>query len=684
MEYIGEKIIKLQDAKYKLQQNNSNEASIFIAGSLAEKLKLIENTKAKFTIEKTDIIRLLCFTFTFRSTLFKKDKISLDLNWFNKYLEIINKHYEGSSEYIFEIKKQSQDRYYFISIEQASGLNIRDLFIQDHVRLLFYTGETNLIKIECSNEIIKEIYTNPVQTNVIQETILRQFALKSLKFITSIYGETFLESKMNVTTSVTSDLIPFKTYLFPDYFKQGFLFAFESEPVRNDSRSSPRFINENLSILGEKFIYLTTEWAYSGTSNLLFSELVKFIEDYTKNEYTAIRNGEKGPFLLIKSTNFDISEFQNKANDSGLIFDSQLIQRFVASLCTKPFVICSGLSGSGKTKLAQAFAQWICAEKSQYEIVPVGADWTSREPLLGFPNALKKDEYVSPENGVLDLMIRAKENIENINVPTKPYFLILDEMNLSHVERYFADFLSAMESGDAISLHKIENSSNDETFNIPQTLKLPKNLFIIGTVNIDETTYMFSPKVLDRANTIEFRLTEEDLSNYIESEIKLDMSMLDTQGANMAEDFMQMALSESNKNLNQHKEELKRFFSELKKSGAEFGYRTASEMGRLMKMLESLGEKGDNLLDIAIMQKLLPKLHGSRNKLTKVLPVLGGFCLKNSNKIKETYLDKFSTNNLSEKELKDDDNVKYPLSFEKICRMYKNAIENGFASYAEA
>jgi hypothetical protein len=147
---------------------------------------------------------------------------------------------------------------------------------------------------------------------------------------------------------------------------------------------------------------------------------------------------------------------------------------------------------------------------------------------------------------------------------------------------------------------------------------------------------------------------------------------------------MAMALQETDKNLKPSEADLKQFFSELKKSGAEFGYRTSSEIGRLMYMLKELGESGDNLLDIAIMQKLLPKLHGSRNKLTKVLPILGGFCLTDNSKIKEDYLDKFLSNNLTEVELIADTNIKYKISFEKICRMYKNAVENGFASYAEA
>jgi len=177
---------------------------------------------------------------------------------------------------------------------------------------------------------------------------------------------------------------------------------------------------------------------------------------------------------------------------SGLQFNDKLVTRLTASLLTKPFVILTGLSGSGKTKLAQAFAMWICENNNQYCIVPVGADWTNREPLLGFPNALQENEYVKPDNRVLDLIIDANNN------PDKPYFLILDEMNLSHVERYFADFLSVMESKSKISLHPGNANWNE----VPAEIGVPKNLFTIGTVNIDETTYMFSPKVLDRAQLI--------------------------------------------------------------------------------------------------------------------------------------------------------------------------------------
>ncbi|MBK7741032.1 MAG: hypothetical protein IPI42_10920 [Saprospiraceae bacterium] len=98
----------------------------------------------------------------------------------------------------------------------------------------------------------------------------------------------------------------------------------------------------------------------------------------------------------VSTSNFSLDLFISNIEESGLHYLPQLLYRFSSSLLTKPFVILTGLSGSGKTKLAQAFVQWICRNKSQYRIIPVGADWTNREPLLGYPNALKPEEYVNP------------------------------------------------------------------------------------------------------------------------------------------------------------------------------------------------------------------------------------------------------------------------------------------------
>lgn len=373
---------------------------------------------------------------------------------------------------------------------------------------------------------------------------------------------------------------------------------------------------------------------------------------------------------VVNDAKFDMNSFNESVFESGLVFSEKLISRFVASLLTKPFVLLTGLSGSGKTKIAQSFVKWICECDEQYKIIPVGADWTNREPLLGYPNGLNPEEYITPDSGAMNLIIEASK-VENAN---KPYFLILDEMNLSHVERYFADFLSVMESDDKINLYSGSARKDLEKNDIPSEIFWSKNLFIIGTVNIDETTYMFSPKVLDRANTIEFRVDEANIKSFFDLPSKIDLSVLESKGTSMAKNFLEIAKDNSIEQVEDYTEIFVKFFNELKKVGAEFGYRTAVEMLLLIKKLNSISNiSKSESIDIAVMQKLLPKLHGSRSKIAKVLDALIALCLKDG----ETFSIAKSDEVLA-------GNILYPIAFEKLVRMYKNALDNGFTSYAEA
>jgi 5-methylcytosine-specific restriction protein B len=316
---------------------------------------------------------------------------------------------------------------------------------------------------------------------------------------------------------------------------------------------------------------------------------------------------------------------------------------------------------------------WICDSEEQFCLVPVGADWTNREPLLGFPNSLEKENYIIPETGVLKLIIEASKE-DNAN---KPYFIILDEMNLSHVERYFADFLSVIESRNNISLHSGNTAWNE----IPPKITFPKNLFVVGTVNIDETTYMFSPKVLDRANVIEFRVTKKEIEEYLDENLPLNLEALKGAGSHMAESFIKLARDETLKAKEEEgtSKTLLSFFEELKAIGAEFGYRTASEILRFVAVINKMepGWKTNDIVDAAIMQKLLPKVHGSKRKLEPVLKTLAKLCLEDEKEI-ENYIIK------KNEDFSKDPKVKFPISLEKIVRMYDNLMSNGFTSYAEA
>lgn len=365
---------------------------------------------------------------------------------------------------------------------------------------------------------------------------------------------------------------------------------------------------------------------------------------------------------------FSISRMISLISETGLLYSPDLIKRFAFSLMSKRFLILSGLAGSGKTQLALAFANALIEDDSQLCVVPVGADWTNREPLLGFPNALQEGLYVKPESGVLDLLIEANKQ-EN---KTKPYFLVLDEMNMSYVERYFADFLSAMESHKAIPLWK---GISEE---VPQTICLPSNLFIIGTINVDETTYMFSPKVLDRANVIEFKISLEEMEQFLIDMKPINRESINYKAADMGASFVNIAKSNELADDKEIKDTLTSFFKDLKSVNSEFGYRSATEIYRFVSHAQTNDDTEKKMtlaeiVDCAIVQKLLPKLHGSRKKLDKTLNTLWRECFEGEAQKETTGIS-----------IDQVDKAKYKLTADKIQRMYEAAMANGFTSFSEA
>ena len=423
-------------------------------------------------------------------------------------------------------------------------------------------------------------------------------------------------------------------------------------------------------------VYKTYDW----TNDVNYEQIQKDI-DQLIDIYLGIISSSKSPrnnnSIKEKGSNadFSIREFIKLIKQTGLVYSDNLIKRFAFSLMSKRFLILSGLAGSGKTQLALAFASALVKNREkQMCVVSVGADWTNREPLLGFPNALQPRKYVKPESGVLDLLIEANKP-ENAD---KPFFLILDEMNMSYVERYFADFLSAMESKEAISLWNPDEvkGKNDEVDHVPQKVALPKNLFIIGTINVDETTYMFSPKVLDRANVIEFKIAEKEMAEFLKDMKEIDRESINGKAADMGADFVEKACRKDLEKDEKAIETLQSFFNELKGVNAEFGYRSATEIFRFICQAKSNDDAAPKLtdaeiLDAAIVQKLLPKLHGSRKKLEPVLGRLWKLCFTGSGKdlnIAQEHVEK----------------AQFKESADKIRRMYESATANGFTSFAEA
>ncbi len=350
-----------------------------------------------------------------------------------------------------------------------------------------------------------------------------------------------------------------------------------------------------------------------------FIDLYQYFSNY--NDYF---NEIKRNDLPIEEPIEEEKETTNKVYDTfydylignGYYFDGETIENYLLSLKVKPFVILTGNSGTGKTKLSQLFAQYL-NDKNNYRIIPVGANWTENRHILGYCNILNNKPQYTP----------AYYLIKQSQEKSYPHFLILDEMNLSHVERYFADFLSAIESKETIPLaHKKEG------------LELPNNLFIIGTVNVDETTYMFSPKVLDRANTIEFKtysakdyMTNNLNKNAPTGNIKYLEDIL------KGNEVQEMSIQELEKLFDNEEfwdelsTELFNFQDILKDAGFDFGFRVINEITRFMAVAYVYEDKQSNwdwkrYFDAQVKQKMLPKLHGSQKVLGETLDRLLEAC----------------------------------------------------------
>lgn len=319
-----------------------------------------------------------------------------------------------------------------------------------------------------------------------------------------------------------------------------------------------------------------------------------------------------------------------KIEDLPDCFDNNFAQRYISSLIAKPFVILTGNSGTGKTRIAKKLSQYLektIDEKRNWLIVPVGADWTDNTKMLGFYNPLE-ERYVSTPT--LDFILQACKN------PGVPHFLILDEMNLSHVERYFSDFLSAMESDEEIPLYKLsgEKALEEQGEKIPEKIRLPRNLFVTGTVNIDETTYMFSPKVLDRSNVVEFKPEKDDVLGLMTGES--DFDTIEVADFGVAEGFT--ALADEIRNgvcnvdmdvLGKVREFLDGIYEALQESGFEFAYRTVKEIRQYFAAAYELQKDAFNLvrtMDEQIVQKILPKIYGDRKQIGELLYTLEEKC----------------------------------------------------------
>ena len=325
---------------------------------------------------------------------------------------------------------------------------------------------------------------------------------------------------------------------------------------------------------------------------------------------------------------------------------------FITAIKSKPFLLLAGISGTGKSRIVRELAK-ACWDKNSkeyqdprprnFEMVQVKPNWHDSSELIGYVSRIDGVRYVV--GPFLKFMVKA------IQDPETPYFLCLDEMNLAPVEQYFAEYLSVVESrkrqeDGTITTDPIVDYSNTEEYQsliyqlFPDDddlrkaflteeggmrLSIPNNLIVVGTVNMDETTFSFSRKVLDRAMTIE--MNEVDLTGGLESRHenigKLGAAELigtAVEGVDVYGDYKDVC----DKAINY----LQKVNDKLEGTPFKIAYRTRNEA--LLYVVNNLpynkDEKGEELsqeyiiaraLDEITNMKILSRIEGDETKVSK-------------------------------------------------------------------
>lgn len=444
------------------------------------------------------------------------------------------------------------------------------------------------------------------------------------------------EKNVKVNISRTGGLLPagnFLRYLFAR--PNSDLYAGDSDKARVfvDKEYTISFETENVECR------LTTEWVDSelvegGNGNYLKALIAIVNEYYKENIEIKTILGERYLYMIKEKFEF---------KDLPEVLKTDFARRYITSLLAKPFVILTGNSGTGKTRISKQFAEYLEWEsdegKKNWVIIPVGADWTDNTKILGYYNPLAEDGNGKYEKTKIVELIEEANRHKEI-----PYFVILDEMNLSHVERYFSDFLSHMETPD----------TPFELEGYTRRLDYPENMFVVGTVNIDETTYMFSPKVLYRANVIEFKPQKEDVFKVFSAAGTVGKMVPVNDGS--AQAFLKLA-----KEIRTGKfavdEDLTHYYTDVdgdftgsnldyvegvfsdiyeivQKYDFEFAFRTVKEIRNYIAAAYELLEKTEfnlnQIIDEQLLQKILPKIHGNKKEIGQMLEELTGLCDKYS------------------------------------------------------
>lgn len=329
---------------------------------------------------------------------------------------------------------------------------------------------------------------------------------------------------------------------------------------------------------------------------------------------------EQGLELLSKEESSDenelefIEEFIKKTRAKGFLYSERDLVNFHTAMKSSKLVILSGMSGTGKSKLVDLYAQALGISE-RLKVIPVRPSWTDDADLLGYVDTMH-NLYKPSDSGLVDILKNASSD--------KLYIVCFDEMNLARVEHYFSQFLSVLEhdlNRREIRLYsdqlesKLYNSAD-----YPPTIQIGNNILFVGTVNMDESTYNFSDKVLDRANVIELEvLPFKELISISHESAEAAVNAIKPRGLNFYNKFRVL-----NDDILLTEEELS-FLQELftifkQVNGKGFGYRVVRQINNYLKLLpETPYLSRGEAFDFQIVQRILTKLRGSELELNTIV-----------------------------------------------------------------
>ncbi|MCL6454728.1 MAG: AAA family ATPase [Alicyclobacillus sp.] len=307
-----------------------------------------------------------------------------------------------------------------------------------------------------------------------------------------------------------------------------------------------------------------------------------------------------------------LEQFAQQARDRNLLYREEDLVNFHTAMKSSTLVILAGMSGTGKSRLVEVYGRTLGMDNEQLNIIPVRPSWTDDADLIGYVDSIH-NVYRPGDSGLVDTLIQAE------NHPEKLYIICFDEMNLARVEHYFSQFLSVLEQPEGRRELRLYNEElMTRLYNYKEyspSITIGNNVMFVGTVNLDESTYHFSDKVLDRANVISlqmrpFALLKDLGERRFEKGIRRQWTAREYADFRNSSDALQLTDDEL-----ALLDELHQTFQAVDPNRG-IGYRVVRQMDAYLKNLpQGTALDRRTAFDLQLVQRVLTKVRGSEDEL---------------------------------------------------------------------